>query len=387
MRRALARVGFACAMLTIASPGHAQADRPLEDLATLPASSSSALRDAVMDLLEDPERLNHALDRILAGDDRWRLLKGLNLRFKTFEAAEDQTGLGVSYAYAKGIKHDELGRNGPNVTALDLQFAADGNIAFERDINPRDFLTTEVTLAFEMNRGGVLRLDRAQQERLDSLEQVMAGIEDEAELDASPAWREFIATHVSAMTTQFWLSFAADGRFESDQSFDRTQFVYGGTLALDLKAWNEQSALAAWNVFDWPFAAIRWLAGTDSTFRPRGQAYPTVRLGLALVDVDQNPEREAIGETGSYPRLDAEVAFKSLLLRSTDQDIWFAADLRWFRELGPTEAVRAADLDRSTYFAATIASGLGPFVTYSSGRLPFDLQSEDVYELGFRFTF
>ncbi len=375
------------ATVWVAPAADAQRDTSLASLAGLMASSPAALRDAVLAALEDPERLNHALDRILSGDDRWRLLKDLNLRFKTFDAEEGQNGLGLAFAYAKAIKYDELGRSGPNVTALDLRLSSDGNVAFDREINPRDFLTATVDLTLELNRGGVVRLTRARQVRLDSLLLRLADIEDEAELDASPAWREYVGTYASALTTQFWLGLSANVRFESDQAFERTQWVYGGSLALDLKAWNSESALAAWNFFDWPFAAIRWLAGTDPSFRPRGQAYPTARLGLALVDVAKNPERAALGDDDRFTRLDAEVAFKSLLLRSGTQDVWFAADLRWFRELGASTAVRAAKLHRSTYFAATIASGSGPFATYSAGRLPFDLKSQEVYELGMRFTF
>ncbi|MFZ5625501.1 MAG: hypothetical protein ACOY71_13930 [Gemmatimonadota bacterium] len=351
--------------------------------------SAEAVKKAALRLLQDPVVLNHVLSRSLAyGSARWRLLRDLKVRFKTFEGAKTaRTALGLEYSYAKSMRYDELKREGANVVALDFAVGASGNVAFDRTLNPRDFLDANLAFDVEVNRGGVIRLREAQQARLDELELVLVEIKDEAALEQSAAWQEAVAIYLTGLTTQVWVGAAAKGRFESDQTFDHTQWVYGADVAFDLKAWNPDSPLARWNFFDWPFAAIRWLAGTDPHFTPRGQAWPTVRVGLAAVDVAKSPERAALKETGTYPRIDLEAAMKSRLIRAGDNEVYFAADLRWFQELGAPQTVKDAHLATSTYFAATVGSSLGPYFTYSAGRLPFDLRGQQVYELGCKFKF
>jgi hypothetical protein len=374
------------------SPAAAQSDsaQPVDSTIALLrklGASAGLLRQTWMHALEDPETLNLVLQQLFA-DDRWRLLKDLNLRFDTFASdAGDARGLGLSYAYAKTIKRDDLINRGAHQAGLAFTLNAAGNIAFKRSINPRDFLQADGRLALWRSTGGAVATTDEVRDRLAVLRRKLALISVQEELDNSPLWAEYLATVGRSLTTQAYLDLGASGGIESDQSFDQTQYVYALSLGLDVKAWNRTSRLAAWNLFDWPFAAIRYLAGTDSVFRPRGSNIPTLRMQLGLVDPGAGSTRETLGAAGSFPRFSLEAAMRNLILHSQLGDVYVESDLRWFREVGAPPTVAAAGLDEFTYFAAALVSSAGPYASYSTGRLPFDVRNDQVYELGFKLLF
>ncbi len=100
-----------------------------------------------------------------------------------------------------------------------------------------------------------------------------------------------------------------------------------------------------------------------------------------------NPEREALGETGFYPRFSGEAAFRSLIARTSGKELYFDAGIRFYQEIGASEAIKALGRDNSLYFVLTLSAFEGVFFSYSTGRLPFDFQDDQVYELGAKFQF
>jgi hypothetical protein len=386
LRGAATALAFAALISVPASlSAQAEASRGLvAELSTLGISPK-----AVKELLGDPATLNWALDRLLKGKaGRWQLLKDLNLRFSTFQAEKsDARGLGLSYDYSRSIKHEEIATKSADYTALGFDLDANGNISFERTINPRDFLQSDLALSVAISRGGAYRTTTAIRERLAQLRDSLALIENQDELDHSPLWAEYLNTVQPFLSTQLLLDLAATASFETDQGFDDRQLVYAARLGLDLKAWNNNSTAARWNVFDWPFATLRYLIGTDSAFAPRGAAWPTVQASLGLVDPVENDPRNAVANLDAFPRFKVEAAFRTPIASRGDNDVSFESDFRWYRELGAPAGVGQAGLDEYTYVVAAITTTLGPFVSFSAGRLPFDARSDRVYQLGFRTSF
>jgi hypothetical protein len=345
--------------------------------------------DGVKRALEDPETFNHLLDRLAgSGGTGWRLLQDLHLKFKTFEAEDaDARGLGFSYGFDKVVQQQVFDTAGTAFTGLDFHLQASGNVAFESAINPRDFLNTGVTLALQRSRGGTTPTTQDEQRELGRLEVRLAQYTTEEEIARSPELRRYLEIVVPHLGTQFALELGASAKLESDQRFDQKQYAYAAQLGLDLKAWNRSSALARWNLFDWPAAILRYLAGTDPRFTPRGSTIPTVRFGIARVDPSVNDGREALGVTSSFTRVNLEMAYRSLVAHIANGDFFVESDLRWYHELGAPTAIRGAGLDEFTYFAAALTSTQGPFVSYSTGRLPLDAATDKVYELGWKFDF
>lgn len=345
--------------------------------------------DALRRVLEDPETFNHLLDR-LAGRDGggWRLLQDLHLKFKTFDAQDaDTRGLGFSYGFDKVVQQQAFDTAGTAFTTLDFHIQADGNVAFKSSINPRDFLTTGAALALQRSRGGATATTTAERRELSGLEQKLAEYTTEAQIASSPELHRYLEIVAPHLGTQFALELGASAKLESDQRFSQEQYAYAAQLGLDLKAWDRSSALARWNLFDWPAAVLRYLAGTDARFTPRGSTIPTVRLAIGRIDPSENDGREALGVTSSFTRVNLEAAYRGLVARVGGGELFLESDLRWYRELSAPAAIRSAGLDEFTYFAGALTSTAGPFVSYSTGRLPLDAASDKVYELGFKVDF
>jgi hypothetical protein len=345
--------------------------------------------DALRRVLEDPETFNHLFERLAGtGGAGWRLLQDLHLKFKTFDAQDaDTRGLGFSYAFDKVVQQQAFDTAGTAFTTLDFHVQADGNVAFKSSINPRDFLTTGATLALQRSRGGTTATTAAERRELSGLEQKLAEYTTEEQIASSSELRRYLEIVAPHLGTQLALELGASARLESDQLFNQKQYAYAAQLGLDLKAWNRSSTLARWNLFDWPAAVLRYLAGTDARFTPRGSTIPTVRLAIARVDPSENDGREALGVTSSFTRANLEVAYRGLVARVAGGDLFLESGLRWYRELSAPAAIRSAGLDEFTYFAAALTSTDGPFVSYSTGRLPLDAASDKVYELGFKVDF
>ena len=156
-------------------------------------------------------------------------------------------------------------------------------------------------------------------------------------------------------TASSGLAFA---KYETDQSFDNKQLVYG------LRTTVLQADLLR-----------RWI--------PRLRDYVVHDVGYGQVDLKKDIERQAaLGTTGldKYYRWDLELLYKHKLSRQEIRDVEF--NFRYFREKSPPAAVERAGLDR--HQLATLRFGLKNdlFVAYSRGKLPFDRTADKIFELG-----
>ena len=350
--------------------------------------SSSAVRDAIRRLLHDPEVLNPVLEAAVEGRRRPPLLENLKVRFATFETEEsDAQGLGLNYSYSYSLKRQDFAISTSRASGLDFRLNSVGNVAFDRKINPRDFLKSDLALTYFLSNGGATATTPQTQARLAALRDTLATYETESALEKSPEMAEYVRLVAGSLTTQVLIDVTANGGLESDQSFQQKSYVYGGRVGLDVKAWNPSSQLARWNLFDWPFAALRYLNGTDPTFAPLGSTIPTVLAGLSLVDPQDDDTREALGALDAYPRVQLEAAFRTLVLNGPTGPIYFQSGVRWFHELDAPAAIQQANLQTFSYLALALVSDQGPYFSYSKGRLPFDERRDQVYELGFKLYF
>jgi hypothetical protein len=129
------------------------------------------------------------------------------------------------------------------------------------------------------------------------------------------------------------------------------------------------------------------MTGANGGIIPRGSAIPVLLFDLTFVDPKNDKERIALKETGGYARLGLEASFKTFIGKVGEKDLFFGADLRYYREADPPAAVKMSGLDESFYFTAALTHSDGLFFSYSAGKLPLDKKKDEVYSLGFRFIF
>lgn len=360
-----------------------------------------ALKKKLQASLTDPDMLNHVLDSLRSrsgGTGAWAgALKNLNVRFKAFEAKDGaDTSLGLEYSYEKALRNHELDAKLGHPLSLSFTIRAKGNIAFDPKRNPADFLDTGASFDLFGSKGGFEPVvDAAEwQKETQRLIQLAADMTTNPaaltpeQLDARPVWRELEGRVMGQLSTQYFWRASGNLALESNQNFTRRQYAYGLIVSGVIRAWNPKSAWADFNVFDWPFAGLRYLTGVDPRFQPSGHALPLVLAGLEQVDPQKNPARLAVepGKSG-YGRWRGEVALKTKVARVGGHDVWAFGSYRIFRELSPSAAIHRAGLANFEYWAAGLELGNGLGVTYSKGKLPFDRRSEQVFDIGYKLNF
>lgn len=330
-------------------------------------------------LLENPEIVNKVLKSYIQKDSRF--LRDMNLEFKTFKSndADSALGLGFSYSYEKDIKRTLIKEQSTNQTGISLSVRAQGNIAFDKKTNPNDFLDSDFSFHLFRSWGGTITTSDELRDKLNKLEDIMVNISDENELRSNPFAKEFTATVQKHLSSQFYSDFSLTGGLESNQDFSRRQYVYGAHLGFDFKPWSN----GYWNVFDWPFAAIRWLSGYDEDLQPRGSTFPTVLFAIDRVVPKNDTLRQMVNAGSTFTRVSSELAFKTQLSNIS----YFEADFRYYRELKPLSEIKQANLEEHIYFTAALTSLNNVFISYTTGKLPIDAKDDQVYEIGFKFHF
>ena len=86
-----------------------------------------------------------------------------------------------------------------------------------------------------------------------------------------------------------------------------------------------------------------------------------------------------------FARFRFEAGFRTLLLNTNNVTLHFNAAYRFFNELNAPSAVKAAKLDRSSFFTFSLTGADTYFISYSYGKLPFDRTDNAIYEMGFKF--
>lgn len=214
--------------------------------------------------------------------------------------------------------------------------------------------------------------------------------EDEDALDASPEWGQIMRSMGANLETQWILDLGAKVAMESNQDFSDTQYAYGLQAAGLVRAWNGDSRLARFNIFDYPFALTRFVAtcvsGKSAKWAPSGRYLPTLLIGVDMVDPANNDTRLAVDpEEDPYPRLSGEIAFRSEVAQIGNKDLLFSFSLRHFQEIDPSDAITDADLDEQTYTAFSLDYG-NVRITYADGKLPFDREEDNSFQIGLKFN-
>lgn len=149
-------------------------------------------------------------------------------------------------------------------------------------------------------------------------------------------------------------------QYETDQKFDNKQYVYGGTFTY---------------VPDFEELGINALK--DDTF--------AAHINLAQVDPKDDTAREAVLEDlDTYDRLGIELVYKLKIDKGILKH--FEANYRYYKELGADDVIKDAGLDDFRLVTYRLGLKNGAYVAYSSGELPFNLQDDQIFEIGYSYS-
>lgn len=368
-------------------------------LAQDPVPLTAVLGDAAREFLAEALVAERPNEQLVPGRVA-RLLEDLNVQFKTFERESGGAlAMGFSYELAKSlvVSDDEHGGT--------LDFVAHGNVAFDADNNPDDFLSTSLRLrwfgskafgsaaetraarAASLPDPDVETLAAFDPERFAELATRFA-LEPSAEvIRADPDFQELARSYFEGIERNLppelvW-DFDLHAALESDQEFSSRQVVLGTALGARLVSWNPDAGLSRLNLFDYPAAALRWLAGEDE-FRASGQAWPTVVAGLDVVDASADDLRRALTDDESFLRARVEAGMKSRVLVIDGEPLYLSAGWRFDREIDAPAAVREAEVDEHSHLRIQLDLPKGWALSYTTGKLPLDAQVDSTFALGFQ---
>src|SRR5690606_36291648 len=121
-----------------------------------PHSAGTLLNELKKKLTSDPDLYNRAWAKIMEikKPGFLELFRNLDVEFKTFEIEQDNlVGLGFKYDWNfdwRRFQEASLKRNG-----FSFQFQSNGNVAFKKELNPYDFLSTGISFGGFQYTGGV----------------------------------------------------------------------------------------------------------------------------------------------------------------------------------------------------------------------------------------
>src|SRR5262245_54536210 len=230
-------------------------------------------------------------------------LKDVDFEFRTFQTNDGRATLGVKYDFAKSIfpPSDEFDK-----FKFALKFSGEGNVAFDSDVNPNDFLETGLELSLFKQRTDPVAYQNY-------LKKIAAEDVDPNDYEHSREWVRFKDAIRQALGREWLMSFTANAKYESNQDFSETQISYGLDGSFAISENDPESWLSAINFVDWPFRLMRWMFDTsDEEFSP-GTAIPSVKFGIDMVDPTDNSVREALGEDDPFPRFRSQIEANSLV--------------------------------------------------------------------------
>lgn len=357
------------------------------------SSDSTAIdklkREGLQAMLDHPETIHRVVKSLLNGNHGLALLEDLQLDLKIIDTKDGEKTFGVGYAFERSFapKDWEFADDG-SVHGFDYALSAAGNVAFERDANPQDFLTGRLTASYFESHGGIAAMSDAERRQFATDFNALGDqLVKTKNARTSEVGRAIVRKYQSVCTTQYYWEGGLDAGIESNQAFTERNYTIGAHLGGNIFDGRDTSAWSHFNIVDYPAALLRVLTGYDQAFTPHGNALPWVIAGIDHVTPDGNDPRALVGDTTDYFRARVEVAYRAPIGTFDGIDYYLGASWRAYQELGASRAVRDADADQQSRFVVTLRSATGLFASYASGRLPFDVTDRDSFELGWTLNF
>jgi hypothetical protein len=321
------------------------------------------LKARLKDKLLEPEILNSALTKAFSG----RVPFGIKL--KGFESDDDSAdaSLGVAYDANYNFLSRSYGGRGNWNKRVAVDFSATGNVAFKQSVNPNDFLDTKLTVDGSWSTAMPVQSEEYQRQLTNFALAWAQCDEDEPETqecrDARDAGYRMLDEATAYLNGFQYYEFGLDAGVESDQSFNAVQTKF--------------SAFAFGQYEDW---------GTNSIIGALGLT-PAARIAIDRVDPNKDTPRALAGDSSSFFRFSGEVSLWLPINVSSELPLVFTANYRYYRELGASDVISRAGLEDSALLTLSISGTNGIFVSYSSGELPLDAESDNVVELGWQYYF
>jgi len=330
-----------------------------------------------------------------------------NFQLKYVEPSDagDEPGWGIDYAWK--VKKESAPSAAPadgqpfNISRLSYELAIDGSYVIDDAKNNKDLSTITANLKLARGSFGKLKvIDATISNAFLNCLNAIPFPTSEADIPAYDrnsskcVKANGIDKAISADTdsSYYWLDF--HGGVEANQDYSQTHTLFGLSGAYARQPSRDHRH---YNLLDAPFRLLRSAFDTQSKdeFAKTDYVapYPSVLLGIERLDADEQDPRSALTTETTFTRAKAEIAFNTQLANFGGEIVRLNASYRYFKELSAPSAVKAAELDEFDFFTASLrfparllplieSNSYELFVSYTSGKLPFGVESDQAFEIG-----
>ncbi len=341
--------------------------------------------------------------------------QGLEINPKLITPLDGEgTSIGVEYKYENGLKRYAL--RGDRDIALSL--LSQGLVAVDPDRVPNDVFTHSVRLSVidlwprqpavdsaAARHNALLKerintlyfdpwtreLERSQPDP-NKLNEYVDGaareLADYGRLEADAATQNWFLHDASEKRTNWdnalkrmkertlFLAFDLSADLEHDQALTNLQFAGSALLRGKLLV----------PYLDFPFELLRGGPPKNWLNRDRG---PHFWAGISVVNASENEARQALtSEHETFPRLHLGAQYRTELFSISDtKSVALELNWRFYYEFDAPEPVEDAELDRTSYFKATVLFPGNLFLEYTDGKLPADVEGGSTVTAGWRYNF
>jgi hypothetical protein len=188
-------------------------------------------------------------------------------------------------------------------------------------------------------------------------------------------------------------SFKLKADVQGNQDYTEKEYVYGAGVGLKYTPAID-SPIRLLNIFELPFRYITQplLDYNESGYSDR--SFPVINVGIDRIDPSDNTVRNTIlSGKNNYERAYAEIGYVTTIGKFKGQSIKFNYHYRYFKEIDADLAIKYAGLDRFHYAVYAIQIPGAAFnldipqvitLSYSTGKLPFNLSNEAIFQIGFK---
>ncbi len=350
--------------------------------------TKNEIKDRIDSLSKDPKNWNTLLmfieNYVTKKDSSYgKWLSDLNLEFKNFQN-QDSTSSSIGFSYDLNLERARIVEKGNLKNGKSISFESKGNVAFNKAVNPNDFLNSKLSLNM-FHAGGGVTIKETNQDLMyyANLRRKLAIIDSVSEIVKSLEWKELNEKFI--LKNSWIFKYDINAGIESNQDFSKTQNTFGLRFGIGLKSWDRNNIASKLNIVDYPFDLIRKITGCDGNIH-KGVTIPSLLIGFDYVNPLNDTIRKNIeGNVKPYTRINLEIGFRTVLTEVLNQTLYFNSSFKYYRELGASLNIKKNKYSDFSYFTASLTTTSGLYVSYSFGKLPFDKQNDAVYEIGFKY--
>ncbi|MDZ7724041.1 MAG: hypothetical protein U5R06_14840 [candidate division KSB1 bacterium] len=354
----------------------------LQDLSGLTGLS----KDTLKTLLKTAE-LDTAIDSPVSqsGEHPLAVLKDLKLDFKTVDSdLAEHPILAVDYQYEREWQTPFPASRPGRLSDMGMSLFADGSLTPELRNNPENYHNFGISGFYDCS-GTILLTgsDTLMADIYNRLEDFAVELVDRETLKNSVPMLLALKTLRSNLPVQRYFRLGGTVGLETSRDFGQ-KHIYAGTHAFyTINAWNPGSAWAKYNVVDWPFALLRLVNGTDRTFKPSGLAFPGLLAGLDWVYAGKDSVYQVLDAREQFLRTRVLISLKSKISdHSALETCW---QVYW--QPGAAAVIRKQDMHLHSLLSFVLRLQGGMYISYSTGKLPFDRRADQRYEIGLSYKF